>query len=601
MPRLIYAFVASTSLFLSGCFLDSSGSSSSSSKRLVISEVGAAPFATSMNWFEVYNPSKIAVNLSDFSLKAPVAFGDCFSIRCNLNIQNSYSYILPDLTIEPGQYAVIRAQHWFEQYDDSDRMVYLGDDQTHLYWENKGFLELLNANGSTMDFIVFGDWGDVAPTPSTESEWSGDPAVDLPYQGSTEADYSVSLSRNALLLDRNNASDWDIKYFNTPGGPNDVNCNTDLDEDGLPDCSEQPGTSYSGIDLYALGARVNQPDIFIEIDYMDSQDEGVIPRIEALEKIVDVFSTQGVAVHFDVGDLFDSAEGLNTSKFDLGGGNLVPFSGLVNFDPSSNNGVTNFFDVKQENFHNSRLPIFHYLLMSSDQEEGAGGVAELSGNDIIIALGNLGLNSWTSAEKNLLINTQASTIMHELGHNLGLMHGGDEEVNLKPNYTSIMNYLYSYKGLSEVGNYEGDRYIFDNCAGGRWPLVNSPIEDTNSYKLDYSHGYAADLNEGSIFEINGLGYVNSNAIDFNCNSEFDLVSYSRDLNNDGKIEVLSDYDDWGSIELRFQHSYWSHLNLKSSNAVSNENELNLLVDKVGNDRTKVVVEKNIKQMFEPII
>ena len=176
-----------------------------------------------------------------------------------------------------------------------------------------------------------------------------------------------------------------------------------------------------------------------------------------------------------------------------------------------------------------------------------------------------------------------------------------EVQELRPNYTSIMNYLYSYKGLSEVGNYEGDRYIFDNCAGGRWPLVNSPIEDTNSYKLDYSHGYAADLNEGSIFEINGLGYVNSNAIDFNCNSEFDLVSYSRDLNNDGKIEVLSDYDDWGSIELRFQHSYWSHLNLKSSNAVSNENELNLLVDKVGNDRTKVVVEKNIKQMFEPII
>ena len=32
--------------------------------------------------------------------------------------------------------------------------------------------------------------------------------------------------------------------------------------------------------------------------------------------------------------------------------------------------------------------------------------------------------------------------MHELGHNLGLEHGGRDDGNYKPNYLSVMNYLY---------------------------------------------------------------------------------------------------------------------------------------------------------------
>ena len=31
-----------------------------------------------------------------------------------------------------------------------------------------------------------------------------------------------------------------------------------------------------------------------------------------------------------------------------------------------------------------------------------------------------------------------NSIVHELGHNLGLQHGGDETCNYKPNYSSVM-------------------------------------------------------------------------------------------------------------------------------------------------------------------
>ena len=46
---------------------------------------------------------------------------------------------------------------------------------------------------------------------------------------------------------------------------------------------------------------------------------------------------------------------------------------------------------------------------------------------------------------------QADTLMHELGHNLGLRHGGDEDFNFKPNYLSIMSYMFQMSGLDGPG------------------------------------------------------------------------------------------------------------------------------------------------------
>jgi hypothetical protein len=37
--------------------------------------------------------------------------------------------------------------------------------------------------------------------------------------------------------------------------------------------------------------------------------------------------------------------------------------------------------------------------------------------------------------------------MHELGHNLGLRHGGQDDIQNKPNYLSIMSYSFQMRGL----------------------------------------------------------------------------------------------------------------------------------------------------------
>ena len=59
----------------------------------------------------------------------------------------------------------------------------------------------------------------------------------------------------------------------------------------------------------------------------------------------------------------------------------------------------------------------------------SSGQAELPGNDLVVSL-----------QCFISTNNVANTIMHELGHNLFLQHGGNESCNWKPNYDSVMNY-----------------------------------------------------------------------------------------------------------------------------------------------------------------
>ena len=52
---------------------------------------------------------------------------------------------------------------------------------------------------------------------------------------------------------------------------------------------------------------------------------------------------------------------------------------------------------------------------------------------------------------------QAAAFMHELGHTLGLLHGGGDDINFKPNYVSVMNYLWE---MPQPWMYEPGRQDF---------------------------------------------------------------------------------------------------------------------------------------------
>src|SRR5262249_23831792 len=78
---------------------------------------------------------------------------------------------------------------------------------------------------------------------------------------------------------------------------------------------------------------------------------------------------------------------------------------------------------------------------------GSSGVSEITGNDALVSLSfhqTLDKNEPTGT---LLLTEEAGTLMHELGHALGLRHGGpdilaDGSESPKVNYLSVMSYMY---------------------------------------------------------------------------------------------------------------------------------------------------------------
>lgn len=76
------------------------------------------------------------------------------------------------------------------------------------------------------------------------------------------------------------------------------------------------------------------------------------------------------------------------------------------------------------------------------------GVADSGGGDALVTLG-----LWDDQTGSAFV--QGATLMHELGHTFGLRHGGVTasgalEANCKPNYQSVMNYLFQVRGLLDA-------------------------------------------------------------------------------------------------------------------------------------------------------
>jgi len=216
------------------------------------------------------------------------------------------------------------------------------------------------------------------------------------------------------------------------------------------------------------------------------------------------------------------------------------------------------------------------------------------GNDFLISMGNWGFNTTPGSNLNKLINQQASTIMHELGHNLGLSHGGDENLNDKPNYWSVMNYTYQLAGLdpdpTSITAYQRWRSAKGDGTPSRCNLVASPCGDTSQFIMSYSSGTGANLNESALSESANIGRgtaVGAYA-DWNLNGLLTTGTYSRDLNVDSVLGILHDYNDWANLNFPFSRSQYG--NAKNV-------ELQPPLDPVSNDRQNAIQETTTVKDF----
>jgi hypothetical protein len=172
------------------------------------------------------------------------------------------------------------------------------------------------------------------------------------------------------------------------------------------------------------------------------------------------------------------------------------------------------------------------------------GYAEAPGDDLIVSFGLFA--EW---EVQLEPEVVGGTFMHELGHNLGLDHGGGDWVNQKPNYPSVMNYSYQFG-------------IPMSNAPGPFPTT-ADRSIVSSRRLDYSGSELRVLDENVLDErvgINGppagrdlvqfyyrdggsvaYGPSNGSPIDWNMNRLQNEQGVRADISGDGVVAGLTGF------------------------------------------------------------
>jgi hypothetical protein len=525
--------------------------------NLKISEVATNYYSNDVAWLEIYNDNSSPISLSGYTLRSshvdPTTGAHSFE---------PLNFALPAVIVPAKGYVVI-AGGIYDKLQNNSQIVYVRNGNAVPYWNGSGSVELVAA-GRTVDFVRFGT---SLALPATETAWAGRNVAQLP-SGANEHGKSIVRLAASGMSDTDTATDWTLVNFATPSGTNDIAAGViDSDRDGIPDSAKIQGGTYGGLDLYAMGARPGRRDIFIEIDYMTSSDPGTKPRREALQKLADAFADKNIAVHIDTGNLY--SQGFDPAGFNLGGGNPVNFAPCIELATSlatATAGCTSFYDYKSAHFDLRRTLLFHYALFANSQNlngsAGSSGIAEIAGNDLIVTLGGYGFSTGSATGLNLLINLQASTLMHELGHNLGLQHGGNESANYKPNHYSVMNYMYQFAGLSATPDTANaaERYFLANGLKGKTHcnlIENSPC--SNTFRISYSDGISGDLNENSLAEAANIGRGSTGGAysDWNDDHAFNAGPYARDLNpQEGTANtVLKDYNEWANLILPFSRTF----------------------------------------------
>ncbi len=258
----------------------------------------------------------------------------------------------------------------------------------------------------------------------------------------------------------------------------------DIDGDGIPDRVEldgirdDDGKLVEGWDLDALGASPCRPDVLVEVDYMDASGAATDPHVHK----PDPKAITDVETAFDRAPVDPVVEDCPYAGQITGGGiglHVVVDDAVDEQDELD--GATGFEAAKADggNFDDALDPYVHYSLWGHElKNDKVDGLADFTADDqdFFLALGS-------GAGKVGSQDHQASTFMHELGHALGLGHGGGDAVNQKPNYLSVMNYSFAVEGSPEFGV----------------PLANGDrVRDYSSKALD-------PLNKRTLVEADGIG------------------------------------------------------------------------------------------------
>jgi predicted SprT family Zn-dependent metalloprotease len=305
---------------------------------------------------------------------------------------------------------------------------------------------------------------------------------------------------------------------------------TDTDSDGIPDGWEVWGHNW--VDYKRLGCDPRHKDLLVDVDYHYYSSGGVRHSAKL-----------SAAVVAKARELYGNLEVPNPDG--RSGVNLI----LLQDDklPQAFDCNTSYADNSQNKFEPIHRDAFRHASLCIGSHAGRAFIA---GQKFFVREPEINADPADDQTE----ETQFwwySTFVHELGHNLGLRHGGFENLNRKPNYPSLMNYAYDV-------SFDGSLLTLQNTliqfSRGVLPnLDESGLSEKNSFP-----GFAAadiqflshydDPWRGKEFDVSGL-WVNWNRSHFSGVPTYQNgVLAATNINQNGSsTDYLQDHDDHATI------------------------------------------------------
>lgn len=295
---------------------------------------------------------------------------------------------------------------------------------------------------------------------------------------------------------------------------------TDRDADSLPDDWETDGVVIDGMNvpLDLWGADPDRKDVFLQINWMDAQrwrscgwvafwqvctnsSHNFAPTRAEIQKVVDAFrdapvsnpdGSTGITLHVDAGSVFPRKNG--NPWPDAGGGMSLPYS--TTFVGVGESAADAANDLRDHLIAENRREVFRLAIFGGKMypNSNSSGEAELPGDAFYVAEGLLKSSPQVSA-----------TLMHELGHTIGLMHGGPmtfegRYLNCKPAYRSVMNYLYQLSGdfidYSRTSS-EGNAPPSPNATNDYCTYPDTTYDTASDWPELFFHGAGGGSSQGS--------------------------------------------------------------------------------------------------------
>jgi hypothetical protein len=398
------------------------------------------------------------------------------------------------------------------------------------------------------------EWFNVQFTPGAWTFWAGDIATgnvaefDL-NSGTALAEFSSEPATELAGLTVIGSPDFALK---------------DTDGDGIPDEWEEHGLRDSEghmlLDLPTMGADPRHKDIFVQLDAM----RHLALSHTALATVTKAFKdapvanpdgTEGIHLHVDEGpsSVMNPVTGETWGSRSLANDD-IPLKQTLGSVVNKEYDWSAFEQIKHESFIAAREAAFHYAI-SVDRYNGfSSGVSRgIPSSDFIVALGPA-CNPEASCPGT--VKQQAGTFMHELGHNLGLEHGGQVDENYVPNYISVMNYTFQFSGLStspdgvDYSRYDSnaiptlDELDLNEFGGfGVEPPIRAASQETSIWCANEKAWEVAPLDGPVDFNCNGLPFDSGVSADLHDGPAQPDPTYRTEGS-------LTSYDDWSSLWYR---------------------------------------------------